>query len=111
MFSILRKLARRIAFSLNRAQHERDLAEEIEEHRRMRGAASVPSPILHLEASRAVWIPPRITSFVQDFRYGARQLRHNRMFTLVALSGLAIAIGLNTAMFSVVDAIFWRNVG
>ncbi|MFN7924090.1 MAG: ABC transporter permease [Bryobacteraceae bacterium] len=108
MFSALRKLVRRVSFWLRRHQHERDLAEEIAEHRRQRGAASVASPALHIESARAVWIPPRITSFIQDLRYGTRQLRHNRMFTFVALSGLAIAIGLNTAVFSIVDAVFWR---
>jgi len=108
VFSGPRKLIRRLRFWLRHAQFERDLREEIEEHRRLRGAASVVSPTIHVEDARAVWIPPRLDSFFGDLRYGARQLRHNRLFTVVSVAGLALAIGLNTAVFSVVDAVFWR---
>jgi hypothetical protein len=108
VFSGLRKLIRRAQYWMGRDRHERELREEMEEHRRLRGAASVASPAFHAEQARAVWIPPGLGSFVQDLRYGARQLRHNRLFTFVSLSGLALAIGLNTAVFSVVDVVFWR---
>jgi putative ABC transport system permease protein len=43
-----------------------------------------------------------------DVRYGARILVRNRSFTAVALASLALGIGLNTAVFSVVEAVFFQ---
>ena len=61
-----------------------------------------------LEETRAVWRPVWAEQLMQDTRYGARTLRRNPRFTLVVILTLALAIGLNTAVFSVVNAVLIR---
>ncbi len=56
----------------------------------------------------AAVIPSRMLSVLQDLRFGARTLRKTPGFTIVAIAVLALGIGANSAMFTLVNALLFK---
>src|ERR1044072_7734365 len=48
--------------------------------------------------------------FVRDLRYGCRSLRKSPAFTFAAALTIALAVGANTAIFSLADAVMLRSL-
>jgi len=51
-----------------------------------------------------------VSTLLQDLRYAARSLSRNRGFTAVAVLTLALGVGANTSIFSVLQAIVLRDL-
>lgn len=107
------KLLRRLRYWLRRGECDAELAEEMDFHRAMlaqSGAArtAMGNTTLAREAARAVWIGPWLESFWQDAVYACRTMLREKGFTITALLALGSAIGLNTSLFTIFNAVALR---
>src|SRR6266568_3264775 len=117
----LRAWCWRLAGLFGTRRRERDLADELESHLQMHAEDNLRSGVSAEEARRAALIRlggieptkesyrdrrgvPGLDVLGRDLRFGARLLRRNPAFSTIALLTLALGIGANTAIFSLVNA-------
>ena len=110
-----------------RRRMERELAEEIAQHldekvdalmalglsrEEARRAARIAfgNPVLVRERSRSVWQWPRLAALWADLRFALRRLVHAPVFSATAVLTLALGIGANTGVFTLVHALLLESL-
>jgi predicted permease len=119
------KMWARVKALLGRKRLERDLEEEVafhlamrEEKKRARGVAADEAKYAARrefgnvtrvkEICREMWSFASLETFWRDLRYGARALGKNPGFTMAAVLAIALGIGVNTGIFSVLNGVALR---
>jgi len=121
------EIGRRIRMFFHRDQLYRDLDDEMRLHLELRLQQQVDRGLTPAAAARAahlkfgntarikekslmVWGSETLESFFNDIAYGTRALLRSPALTLVALASLALGIGANSAIFSLLDAVLLRSL-
>src|SRR5688572_15473919 len=111
----LKSLELRIKALLRRRQLEADLDDELAFHKAMRESNRTAEGTRHFgnvtrlkEQCREQWTFPLLESIADDVRYALRRAGKSPAFSAVTIFVMALGIGGNTAIFSLIDAAMLR---
>ena len=116
----MNRFAKRLRALWRRPQLDRDLEDELAFHLAMKAAASgdasearrqFGNPTAWKESSRDLWTFTALESWWQDLRYALRTLARNPTVTGVAVAALALGIGANTTVFTIISSALSFNMG
>src|SRR5271157_2055488 len=112
----LGEIWRKLLFVFRRRQFDRDLEEEMRFHLDMKAADQGPdrarrsfgNMTLLREASHEAWGWQGLEALARDVRYGLRQFGRSPGFTAAAVLTLALGLGANTGIFTVLYSVVLR---
>ena len=91
-----------------RRARERDMHEELQSLFAIAEPGELGNITRVAEEARAVWSWTSLEQLYRDVQYAFRTMRHNIGFTATVVLSLALGIGANTAIFSLIDALMLR---